>query len=440
MSNVIWTLVEVAANLIESLLCIHFLVRSFNGRIRVLGTRTVYIIGVVCMTAFVTALNKVITYEGMYGLLYAALFFIYSVIFLQGTLLKKIFISVLVDLCLISSAAVSENILFVFFKDDLDRIYTSHSYERIVFMIVGISLLAYVLALLMRFTSGKKESLKSKEWALILSVLGISFFVIAELHMILLDNDIGKKYANLLITVEGCIILINIICLYITFNLSETNRREEELLLEKKQHEYNQKYAQTVKEQYDQTRQLRHDMKQYIVSLSTLIKSHKYNAAIELLNKQSDTLSKVETIIDVDNDFVNAILNTKLTHVKSSGIDVICSIEKNISSIDDMDLCNLLGNMLDNAILAAEECRPESRLIEVKISSAGSRLVILVKNSIPVSVLDTNPDLRSTKKDALDHGFGVKTIRSIAVKYGGRVDFYEEGLTFICRAELKKNI
>lgn len=66
--------------------------------------------------------------------------------------------------------------------------------------------------------------------------------------------------------------------------------------------------------------------------------------------------------------------------------------------------------------------------------------MILVKNSIPVSVLDTNPDLRSTKKDALDHGFGVKTIRSIAVKYGGRVDFYEEGLTFICRAELKKNI
>ena len=157
MSNAIWTLVEVAANLIESLLCIHFLVGSFNGRIRVLGTRTVYIIGVLCMTAFVTALNKVITYEGMYGLLYAALFFIYSVIFFQGTLLKKIFISVLVDLCLISSAAVSENILFVFFKDDLDRIYTSHSYERIVFMIVGISLLAYVLALLMRFTSGKKD-------------------------------------------------------------------------------------------------------------------------------------------------------------------------------------------------------------------------------------------------------------------------------------------
>lgn len=114
MSNAIWTLVEVAANLIESLLCIQFLVGSFNGRIRVLGTRTVYI-----------------TYEGMYGLLYAALFFIYSVIFLQGTLLKKIFISVLVDLCLISSAAVSENILFVFFKDDLDRIYTSHSYGHL---------------------------------------------------------------------------------------------------------------------------------------------------------------------------------------------------------------------------------------------------------------------------------------------------------------------
>ena len=440
MQNAAWFLIELAANLCESFLCVHFLAGSFNGRVRVLNKRLVYVIGVVFMTAFVTVLNSVVTYEGIYGLLYAAVFFAFSAIFLKGALLKKMFISFLLDLCLISTAAVSENILFAFFRDKRDMIYTGHTYERIAFMLVGTSLLAYVLALLMRFTSGRSGSLKPKEWLLILSVLGISFIVIAQLHTILLDNEISSKYANLLITAEGCIILINRICLYITFDLSGTNRREEALLAEKKRHEYEQKYAQTVKEQYDQTRRLRHDMKQYTASISALIKAGKYDAAAQLLDRQSDTLSKVETIIDVENDFVNAILNTKLTYAKSAGIDVICSIEKNISGIDGMDMCDLLGNMLDNGISAAGSCSPELRLIEVRISSVGSRLSVLVRNSIPASVLNDNPTLKSTKTDSMEHGFGVKTIRAIAEKYGGSVDFYEEDLTFICRVELRMDM
>ncbi len=101
-----------------------------------------------------------------------------------------------------------------------------------------------------------------------------------------------------------------------------------------------------------------------------------------------------------------------------------------------MDLCSLLGNVLDNAISASEKCDLNSRLVEVKITAIGSRVIILVKNSIPCSVLKCNPKLSSTKSTPEEHGFGVKTIKSIVEKYNGKVDFYEEGLTFICLAEL----
>lgn len=65
---------------------------------------------------------------------------------------------------------------------------------------------------------------------------------------------------------------------------------------------------------------------------------------------------------------------------------------------------------------------------------------MLVRNSIPASVLNDNPTLKSTKTDSMEHGFGVKTIRAIAEKYGGSVDFYEEDLTFICRVELRMDM
>ena len=179
-------------------------------------------------------------------------------------------------------------------------------------------------------------------------------------------------------------------------------------------------------------------MKQYSAALLALIKDRKLELAEAFAEKQTESLSQIETVINVDNDFLNAILNSKLSFAKSNGVDVLCSVENNISGIEDIDLCNLIGNLLDNAISAAEKCDSESRLIEVKITSIGSRLVVIVRNSIYASVLNDNPELKSTKQDASEHGFGVKTIKYIAEKYNGTFDFFEEGLTFISRVELHK--
>lgn len=439
MYEVLWMIIELAANLCEAFLCIHFIISSFDKKCKIFGPGVVYIIGTVIMTAAVTVLNQITAYEGLLGLVYLAFFTAFSVFFLRGNFLKKIFISVLTLICLVSTAAVSGNILSAIFNNDPMKIYTEHTFERFAFMVVGIALLAYVLAIVSNFTNGKKESLNSKEWALILSVLVISFLIIAALHIIMLDKKPENEHTNLLMLSEIGIIFINILCLYITVNLNETHKREEQLIIDKRRNEYSKKYAQTIKEQYEQTRRLRHDMKQYAAAMQALIKKGKLSEAEALAEKQTEHLSKIETVINVENDFLNAILNSKLSFAKSKNIDVLCSIENGISSIEDIDLCNLIGNLLDNAILAAEKCNPELRLIEVKISSTGSKLIIIVKNSINASVLKENPSLISTKPNNSEHGFGIKTIKYIAKKYNGNFDFYEEGLTFISRVELCRN-
>lgn len=437
MSNILWMCLELIANIYESFLCIHFIICSFDNKCRLMNSRVTHLIGIIGLTAIITALNNITVYEGLLGLIYVVCFFAFSMIFLCGSLLKKIFISILTNAVLISIASLTANVFLAIFKNNPTKIYTEHTLERFLFMVIGIGMWAYAFTLLIRFTGGKKEALIIKEWILIFSVLIISTLITAAIHMVILD-DRNSNYVNMLMVSEFGLIIINILCLYITSNLNETHKREENLLLDKKRNEYNHKYAQSIKEQSEQTRRLRHDMKQYIASLSTLINEKKYDAASELLEKQSENLSRTETVIDVENDFINAILNTKLTYAKSKNIDVICSVDRSISSIDDMDLCNLLGNILDNAIEASEMCDLDSRLIEVEISSVGSRVIILVKNSIPCSVLNDNPDLKSTKPDSEEHGFGIKTIKSIVEKYNGKTDFYEEGLTFICLAELYK--
>lgn len=438
MQNILWVILELTANLFETFLYIRFVINSFDKKVRIFGLKTTYAIGTLTMTAVVTALNQFTAYEGLLGLIYTVLILVFSVFFLHGSFLKKLFISILTNICLISTAVISGNILSAIFKGDSMEIYTEHSFERFAFMIMGIALLAYILEIISNFTGGKKQLLSPKEWIMILMVLVISFFVIAVLHIIILDGETENEHINLLMAAEIGIIFINIICLYITVNLNETHRREEQLLIDKKRNEYSGQYARSIKEQYEQTRRLRHDMKQYAAAMQVLIKNGKFSEAENLAEKQTENLSRIETLINVENDFLNAILNYKLSYAKSKEIDVFCSIENDISGIEDIDLCNLIGNLLDNAILASEKCEPESRLIEIKISSVGSRLVMIVKNSIHNSVLKENPELKSTKTDSAEHGFGIKTIKYIAAKYNGKFDYYEEGLTFVSRVELHK--
>lgn len=66
--------------------------------------------------------------------------------------------------------------------------------------------------------------------------------------------------------------------------------------------------------------------------------------------------------------------------------------------------------------------------------------MITVANSILQPVLNSNSNLKTTKKETELHGFGVKSIKTIAERYGGSADFYEEDLTFFCRVILCKGV
>ena len=95
--------------------------------------------------------------------------------------------------------------------------------------------------------------------------------------------------------------------------------------------------------------------------------------------------------------------------------------------------------ILDTATEAAEKTG-DNAVVEVSIHSDKYKLMITVANSILQSVLNVNSELKTSKKEAELHGFGVKSIKTIAEKYGGSVDFYEENLTFFCRVILCKEV
>lgn len=215
--------------------------------------------------------------------------------------------------------------------------------------------------------------------------------------------------------------------------LTETIARnldlEKELSEMKAEYTKQQDMAKEIKNIQEQSRLLKHDMKNHILVILSCLEAEKLKEARDYTSNILDNLNKMYTYINVGNSLMNYILNSKLSRAKELGIEIKAEIENlAFDYMDSVDFSSLLNNLLDNAILAASNSA-EKRL-EVVISNRNGFDSIMVKNSIDTSVLSVNPDLKSTKQGE-NHGFGMVQIRKITEKYQGMIDIYEKDSRFV---------
>lgn len=205
--------------------------------------------------------------------------------------------------------------------------------------------------------------------------------------------------------------------------------------------QYQSQYIENANLQYDSVKKMRHDMKNQFLALHALLSEEKNSEAINYVKKNIDHIKSEDSMINTNNDIVNAVINSKLSIATAMGINVSCFSVNSFDGIDDIDLCNLLSNSLDNAITACQKIsEDEKRTISLKIDNEDGIYTFMMQNSIKDSVLDTNPNLLTTKQDKQNHGFGTKILSDIAKKYGGRCDFYEKDNMFCCKIILRKKV
>lgn len=95
-------------------------------------------------------------------------------------------------------------------------------------------------------------------------------------------------------------------------------------------------------------------------------------------------------------------------------------------------MCNLLGNILDNAIENCSASPDAHKSIICNFSGDEYKIMIYVSNTIEKSVLSENHSLKTSKSRLQGHGYGIKTIKQIAEKNNGSADFYEKDNMFVC--------
>ncbi len=120
---------------------------------------------------------------------------------------------------------------------------------------------------------------------------------------------------------------------------------------------------------------------------------------------------------------LDIMLGEKYLQCANHGIQFAVSVaSEKLNRLSEPDIYSLFGNALDNAIEYETALPAGKRFIRLSVKDIANMMLIRVENCYEGPPVADGSELRTTKKDKLYHGFGLKSMRHIAAKYGGEME------------------
>ena len=181
-----------------------------------------------------------------------------------------------------------------------------------------------------------------------------------------------------------------------------------------------------------------HDMKHYIIALKNEDDAEK---RAEVLRDMEQSIAIQEAFMNTGNQVLDVILTTKSLQCEKKGIVFKVMVDGDLlQGIHVKDLCSLFGNILDNAIEATQQIeekdrrminltvRRKNQFVIVECENASDAENVRLKKTTQRTIFGTSNLPKTTKKDNVKHGYGLKSIAQVAEKYGGGISVsYEDG-------------
>lgn len=228
------------------------------------------------------------------------------------------------------------------------------------------------------------------------------------------------------------LLIISILLLVVQFGFfEETSLREDKLVLDNALRSAKKQYE-LSKENIDVINRKCHDMRHQINALRTISDEGQRQAlfreteqAIEIYSEIAKTGNRALDVVLTEKGFLCQQREIDFTYMLSGG---------DFSFMDTADIYSLFGNALDNAIEAVSHCaEKEKRFISIRESRRDGFINLTFENYCDRTLKFENGLPVTTKEDTVYHGFGTKSIRYIAEKYGGSAHMCQEENRFVLR-------
>ena len=152
----------------------------------------------------------------------------------------------------------------------------------------------------------------------------------------------------------------------------------------------------------------------------------------EQLRETRRAVDFYDAVVRTGNEALDTLLTEKSVYCANRAIRLSCTVNSaRLQRIELVDLYTLLGNAIDNAIESADKLEDaEKKVISLHISDLGQMLHIQIDNYYSGELELANGLPVTTKADRGNHGYGVKSIRSIVAKYDGELSITTEDQVF----------
>lgn len=347
--------------------------------------------------------------------------FLYDIKWLTA-LFHSMIVTIVMSLTEVAIVSMISNIATTFYNSDA---YLKNAIALLLTSKPFYFLFLYCISHLLVKSPKNKEKNTMREIILFSIIPLISLWITLTFIAICYNTKLSASINHMITISYIFLLLINFIIYAIYTYSGEKNRRFTDLQLQlQKEHDSVSYYKMLLSR--DETQNiLIHDIKKHL-------------QAIALLNEQGDS-GKIASYIDqlagspdlqaasriCDHEFLNAILCRYKHDCLEQHIDFYTDIRSGtLNYVTENDLTSLFCNLLDNALEAAEKTVSASIRLVVTHMPQAELTVITVVNSCQTNPFQKNGKLISTRKGSARHGFGLKSVERIVLRYNGNMELY----------------
>lgn len=224
-----------------------------------------------------------------------------------------------------------------------------------------------------------------------------------------------------LVLIIGSVCNITVLEYYLNVKYIEAEKR---IQINEMSQQYD--YYIRLEKETDNIKRLAHDFRNHLEALKY---NHDTEAKQEYIRSIEKRLERYECYYRTGNTFMDSLLQSKAQQAADLGIEFkVIADFRPFQKVRNEDLCTIIANIVDNALrecsLIRTKTPEEECIIQVKARKSLDFLWIYCENSVrekQAKMVSRAKELKTTKDDKKNHGYGIKNVQSTVNEYGGEI-------------------
>ena len=270
-------------------------------------------------------------------------------------------------------------------------------------------------------------------WVLPLVFIALNLFMIPKYADTLYTGRVLQGYFVISITLLFLMLFFNAIFLLMAISINRNVRlQQENQLLSMQQQRY-----ESLKAAIEEARQARHDLRHQLCQLAALAEEGNLEKIKAYLSSAVSRIPSLELHF-CENRAADGVVGYYCALAKREQIPFSVQLDlPECLPVDEIDLCLVLSNLLENALEASLRTAPARRRIELTAYLHGNSLALIqVENTYDGVIREKDGVFLSSKRKG--DGVGLQSVRHIAEKSGGvSTVTYQDGL-FCAKVMLRR--